>query len=537
MALEPGEDGPAAASAWRTELEKLLRAVGWADGAGEPVTRPFPGGLCFALPSRIDLLYTATELNEWAIESATRLLSGQPGRDLEQAREDFSARLQRDARPALVALHEAARARNVPFLWDDDLVTLGMAGRSRSFPLDDLPSPDDIPWDGLGRIPVVLLTGTNGKTTSARLIAAIAREAGYVVGNTSTDGIAIDGEIVDGGDWTGAEAARRLLRRPEVQLAVLETARGGILRRGLAIDRADAALITNVTADHLGEFGVHDVETMARVKAVVAHAVEPPGRVVLNGDDERLVALMDEVRAEVILFGLDAESAALRRHRAEGRTAFFARDGELIRAVGSEEARLVHVQEIPITFGGAASHNVANALAAAAIAFSMGLDDEAVRRGLRRFGAGANPGRGQFTTLANGVRILTDFGHNAAALRALFDFARTLVTADSRLFVASTQAGDRDEGLLAAQAAEIARAAPTAAWLWETPHLLRGRAPGEVTRVLERELRAGGVRQVSASETEVAALDAALAAARPGDLIVIAPNIDRAGVAARLRGR
>jgi UDP-N-acetylmuramyl tripeptide synthase len=535
VALDTGEDPAVVVDAWRRELQRLADAVGLT-GTERSVVRPYPGGVCFAVTAPIDVLYAATEVNEWAIASVAASLGGDALQEtFEDACTRIAAEVAEETRPRLVALGTAAHARGVPFLWDDETVTLGMAGHSLSYPIDELPEPYEVPWATLGRIPVVLVTGTNGKTTSTRLVARMLFEAGRVVGNTSTDGIAVNGVVVEAGDWTGAEAARSLLRRPEIEVAVLETARGGILRRGLGVDRADAALLLNVSADHLGEFGVCDLHTMARAKAVVGQVVHPPGHVVLNADDPHVVALAPTFRAPVILFSLDAASAAVQAHRAAGGVAFFARAGALWRAAGADEVQLVRIADIPITFGGAAHYNIANALAATALAWSLRVSDGAIARALTTFTASDNPGRGQLVELAGGVRMLVDFGHNPVALDAVLELAHVLQRDPSRparsLIVATTQAGDRDEQALGAQAAAIARAHPVRALVWETPHLLRGRPPGEVSEILARELRAGGVPEVEIATTEVEAVEHAIRSASPGDLVIVTPCIDRTGVA------
>ncbi len=538
VALEDGEDPAAVIAAWRRELLRLSVALGLT-GTERSVVRRFAGGVCFTVSAPIDILYAATEVNEWAIASVAASLGGEPA---EPALEPFDEAVARialeiadETRPRLTALEAAAHVRGIPFLWDDETVTLGMAARSQSYPIDELPDPSEVAWDALGRIPVVLVTGTNGKTTSTRLVARMLREAGRAVGNTSTDGIAVNGVVVEAGDWTGAEAARNLLRRTDIDVAVLETARGGILRRGLGVDQADAALLLNVSADHLGEFGVCDLDTMARAKAVVGQVVKPQGHVVLNADDTHVVALGSMFRAPVVLFSLHADSPAIQTHRAAGGVALFARSGALWRADRTQELQLARIAEIPITFGGAAHYNIANALAAAGLAWSLGVPDDAVTRALVGFSANDNPGRGQLVELAGGVRMLVDFGHNPVALDAVLELAQALQRDPSRparsLIVATTQAGDRDERALGAQAAAIARAHPARGFVWETPHLLRGRPPGEVSEILSRELRTGGVPQVEIAATEALAVTLAIQAAGPGDLVIVTPCIDRAGVA------
>ena len=349
------------------------------------MARRFPGGIAFALPAPIDALLAATDINEWAVKDAAHVLRGERADDFEAAFDRFEREVATTASPRLVALQREARKHRVPFLWDDDRVTVGLGSDSRTFAMDALPSVRRVPWDRIGSIPVALVTGTNGKTTTSRLLARIAKEAGKLPGCTSTDGIVVDERLVEAGDWTGPEAARAVLRRDDVDLAVLETARGGILRRGLAVDACDVAVVTNVTRDHLGEFGVFDLETMARAKCVVATVVRKGGRVVLNADDPRLVRAASTMRAPVIFFSRRLGSAA-RAHVRTGGIVYAQVDGALVRLAKSSSRVVATVDEVPIAFGGNARHNVENALAAAAAAEGLRLPMDAVRCALCRFG-------------------------------------------------------------------------------------------------------------------------------------------------------
>jgi cyanophycin synthetase len=533
VTLDQGESTKAALDAWRRHVRRMAGALGWSSHADGVVARPFPGGVAFALPAPVDVLLDATEVNEWAIERASAELRGNGGGedDFEAARARFEEQIAAHGNPALLVLREEARRRDIPFLWDDDHVTLGMARRSRTFEISALPAPGDVDWTGLGRIPVALVTGTNGKTTTTRLVARMVELDGRVPGNTSTDGIVVDGHVVQEGDWTGAEAARVVLRDPRVDVAILETARGGILRRGLAVDACDAALVTNVASDHFGEFGVYDLATMARAKAVVGTVVRSWGRVVLNGDDPQLVALIPSFEARVVLFSMASDAPA-------GHEALVVRDGAFVRVTPAGATTLARVDESPLTFGGAARHNVANCLAAAGLAWALGISDQAVSSALRTFGRDAedNPGRGQVVELRSGVRVLLDFGHNPAGMRDLFALARSLVRAGGAILCVHTQPGDRTDVDMTALAREIAAASPRFVALWESEEYRRGREPGEIAATLGRALVAAGVSHdaMGVAEGEVAAVARALSVARRGDVVVVAPHIEREAVRASL---
>lgn len=528
VSLEEGESSEGAEAAWRKALARMAKALDRESLAEGASVRRFAGGLALYVPAPVDALLAVTDLNEWAIDEATRALRGQPSRTIARARQELAARFREEASPRLVSLEKAARARDVPFLFDDDTVTLGHAQHAASYARDAIPRVSDVPWSAVGRIPVAIVTGTNGKTTTTRLVARMAKEAGLVVGNTSSDGVAIDGAVVERGDLTGGEAARQVLRDPRVQMAILETARGGLLRRGLAATPVDAAIITNVSADHLGEHGVLDLETMIATKLVAARAVRPTGRVVLFADDEGLMRGAHGIAGTRILFA--ERDASVAAHVAAGGVAYVARDGVLTRLSAGDATALVRFDAVPLTARGTARHNVKNALGAAALAYALGLPDEPVVRALRTFGTHAddNPGRGALHTLANGVRVVLDFGHNPAAAADLYAWARAMA-GDTRVIAVLTQPGDRDDDAMEAFVRAAVRAGASEVVIWETESLFRGRAEGAIRDTLVRAAVQVGLSRahVATAPDEAAALRHALGRARAGDVVVVSPSLDR----------
>jgi UDP-N-acetylmuramyl tripeptide synthase len=520
LALD-GADGDAVIAAWR---EAITRVLPW---PGEPHARKFVNGLALFVPGPLDVLMPLTDLNEYAVACAEAQLAGQPAPVLDPA---LRAAIDAARVPGMAEMIAAARAHDRDLLVDDLTITLG-AGRDGivTFPrTGPLPDPASIDWDHIGRVPIALITGTNGKTTTARLVARIAHAAGRVPGCTSSDGVAISEKMVEKGDFSGPEGARYVLRHPEVNLAVLETARGGILRRGLAVDRCDAALITNVSADHLGDYGIDDVQAMARVKAVVAGGAK---RVVLNAGDPQLVELAPAIaRAEDLTwFGGDGE---------RGVRAVFVKGGQIVIRDERGERALLAVADAPITFGGRAAYNIANALAAAALAHALDLPDEAIAAGLRSFTSSAqdNPGRGNVLDLAGGMRVVLDFGHNSAAIHGVISLARALVEdrgVYGQLRVSIGMPGDRSDAELGEVARAIATGAPVEVIVRELPaYLLRGREVGAAADVIAAELATAGIA-VRRAPDELTAVEMGLAASKPGDLLLILVHLDPA-VDARL---
>lgn len=517
--------------AWVRQAGRILEAVGW--GAEELCVRSFPGGANLGLSAQIDRLYTATEVNEWALDAALAELAGKApsDSDLAQAAARFREETEHERNPALLALRDAANYRRVSFLWDAQYVTLGRGSGSLTWSMSDLPTPREVPWDQVSDIPVVLVTGTNGKTTTVRLLAAMVRAAGAVAGTTSTDRVEIDGEVLDQGDCSGPGGARTLLRDRRVEVAILETARGGLLRRGLAVTHADAAAVTNVAADHLGEFGINDLAALAEAKLVPARVVRPQGRVVLNADDPELRTRTGNFGAPVVWFSIDPDQPGFDDLLVSGYAGCTLEEGEMVRYGEERRQVIARIDEVPITFGGAARHNIANALCAIALAGAIGLSVDAMREGLRTFRGtpGDNPGRGNVFEI-KGARVLLDYAHNPHGMTALLAFASRL-PAERRLLVLG-QAGDRDED----EIRELARIGwtirPDLIVVKELPEMLRGRNAGEVPAILEDELRRLGVPadSIVRAENDVEAARKALAWARPGDLVLLLVHTRRAEV-------
>ncbi len=513
-------------AAWRRQVRRILDALDWHEELGE---LRWPGGASLAFTAPPDALYSATEVNEWAWDAAVVTAGGGPEPAVEDAVAGLAARIARERNPALIALRDAARQHGVAFLSDNRSVSVGLGAGSLSWPLAELPSPNRVPWREVYDVPTVLVTGSNGKTTTVRLLAVLVAAAGGVPGQTSTDGVTVAGDTLARGDYAGPEGARLLLRDRRVEVAVLETARGGILRRGLAVEYADVAVVTNIAEDHFGEFGVFDCAGLAEVKLVVARVVPPPGRVVLNADDPWLVEAAPRVQAPIAWFTLDARNPTVQGHAAAGGDACYVEGDSFVLLRGGVRETVAPVSALPIAFGGAARHNVANALAAIAAASALGVSTEAIARGLAGFAGSAadNPGRANVFDVG-GVRVVVDFAHNPHGMTALGDIASAL-RANGRTLVALGQAGDRDDESIR----ELARAAhalrPDHVIVKEMDEYRRGRAPGEVPGLIIEELRRLGMpaETISTAPDDMGALRQALERARPGDLLLVTIHVDQ----------
>jgi UDP-N-acetylmuramyl tripeptide synthase len=434
----------------------------------------------------------------------------------------------------------------VPHFADDAELTLGAGRGSRTFLLDRLPSTDEVPWDELSDIPTALVTGSNGKTTTVRLIAACARAHGWRPGYNCTDGVFNGDETVASGDYSGPAGARLVVRDRRSEAAILEVARGGILRRGLAVSRADAAVVTNISSDHFGEYGIDDLAGLADVKLSVAAVIGARGCLVLNADDALLRMKARELAARYGLiakaawFAHDWNQSHLRKYREQGASTCAVRDGRLWLHDAEREQDLGLVTAMPLSIGGMADYNVANLAAAALLAVSLGIPASTIAGVFARFGekTGDNPGR-MMRFEFNGAHILIDYAHNPDGLRGLLSVA-TRLRGNGRLGLLLGHAGNRQDSDIAELARVAADFHPDLIVVKENETQLRGRAPGEIPGIISDELRRLGLPEsaLRLRDNELDAARYALEWAHPGDVLALplhSPNA-RAAVVSILRG-
>lgn len=544
LALDVPDDLAHACDAYFSELARIRAAVGVTPEVIAPasrVVRRHRGGAVVAYSAPLDLMLACAEMSEWAALSACEILASRQPLSLAAKAEEVSALLTRDRSPQMVALADEAKRRGLPFLWDDKEVSVGVGARSITYARSAIPDTSGVPWADLGSIPIALITGTNGKTTTTRLLAKMAMEAGRKVGSSSSDALTVGDDVIDTGDWTGPVAARTILRRKDVDMAILETARGGLLRRGLAMESVDAAVITNVSEDHTGGYGIDDLDAMTMVKALVARAVRPSGTVVLSAHDPKLVKLAETLKHELqgrrIVFFADLDRPEGAAALADARAVIEARraDGVVVAEGGkivSTNGALVETAAIPITFGGAARYNVENALAAVAMAEALGLDRDAIARSLLEFRSSENPRRGVLIERPNDVRVMLDFGHNPEGVRAILSLVDSLRGTDparrGRLFIVAGSAGDRTNLEIGKMCEAIAAASPFRVFIRELSGYMRGRMPGEIPLLFKRSLSACGLpdEALVTTASEVDALQRFFAEAKPHDFALILVHLD-----------
>jgi cyanophycin synthetase len=374
-----------------------------------------------------------------------------------------------------------------------------------------------------GRVPVVAVTGVNGKTTTTRLIAEMIRQEGKTVGMTCTDGIRVGDRWIDHDDCSGPKSARAVLLNPRVEAAVLETARGGILREGLGFDRCDVAVVTNIgEGDHLGMGEIHTLEKLAQLKRTIVDVVAPNGWAVLNAADPLVAEMAPKCPGSVVFFARDGQHPVLEAHRARGGRGVFVRHEALVWAQGEEETILIPLSRVPLTHHGRVEFQVENVLAAVAAAWSLGLDPGTIVAVLEVFTSDIRHTPGRFNVLQHGeATIVLDYGHNSSALLALAD-ALAQLPHRRRLTVFSAAGDRRDQDII--RQGEIIGDHFDFLVLYEDA-CRRGRPDGEVIGLLRRGLQDG--RRISGiveTRGELVAVEAALGRLRPGDLLYIQPD-------------
>jgi cyanophycin synthetase len=387
-------------------------------------------------------------------------------------------------------------------------------------------------------IPIIQVTGTNGKTTTVRLIAQLARTAGHTVAFTTTDGVYRDDVLVEAGDYSGFSGAAKALAQPGIDLAVLETARGGILLRGMGTDHNDVAVVTNVTEDHLDQYGIRTLDQLAEVKATITKITRPDGWDVLNADDPRVLAMRRLAAGRPWLFSLDADHPAIRTTLAEGGRAISVLDGALVvMTSGRQGHRLLPIEDVPVTLAGISSHNLSNAMGAAAAALGTGIPEEAVVEGLRTFvlDPERNPGRANVFEVDHRV-VVIDYAHNEDGMRGLIEICQGLRAPGAGIFLAFGSAGDRTNAILHRLGYTAARG-PDRVAIAELHRYLRGRDPHDLVHRLQAGLADGGKPEAPVFPNELEALEWMLAASAPNDVIAITALGQRPEIFQYLRDR
>ena len=519
-------------SHWQNLAKKILNAIGLPEQ--QTVIRSYPQGASLAISAPIDVLYTATEINEWCWENATAAYTDETAIDFDSAVEKFKQQLNEEANVDVLKLKHLADENQIAYLRDDDEVSLGFGRYSQTWPVTHLPDTHDIDLSLLKNIPVGLITGTNGKTTSVRLAAHVVRAAKLNAGISSTDWIAVNDQIIDTGDYSGPGGARNILRDKRVDVAILETARGGLLRRGLGVESANAALITNIAEDHMGEFGVQTLEELADVKWIVTSVVDKSGRVILNAEDPLLVNRANANEQNIVWISSNPDNRLIKQNITRGAWACTVENSIFVYYENGNRHELMKVSDVPVTLNGAATHNVQNTLGVIGLTHALGVSLDEIRQGLTSFSDKDNPGRcNQF--IINGTNVIVDFAHNPHGMQAFMTLARNLK--GKRKVLVTGQAGDRSDDDIKKLAREsVSGVSFDKIIIKLMVKYQRGRKTGETAEILKTEYKNSGLQDsmISVVSDEMDAVNEAINWAQPGDLVLLLIHENRSKVLERL---
>ena len=520
-ALVSGVDKQTVVDLWLEQLDGLLTETDLS--ASKRFYRLFEDGVSVGFTAPTDALYAATEINESAWNRMKRLMLSDsnydlgPGPDLTNA--ELIQLIRDESNPQLLSLIAAAEANDIVYLVDDDAFSLGYGAGSETWNINALPDLDTLDFTKYKTVPIALVTGTNGKSTSVRLSSQIIKQAGLRCGVTSTDFIRVGDTILDTGDYSGPGGARMLLRHPDTEAAVLEVARGGLLRRGLPIPQVEVALVTNIAEDHLGQYGINSIAALTTAKMIVAKA--DCKSLVLNADDENLVAFVDKSKAKaeadrvssastssvsivdlaplasrlperITWFSLDESNPVIIEARSQQQNVCFVRNDQIIYATPSDETNIIDINDIPMTLQGAAVHNVQNALAAVALSKALDIDTRPIREALAQFRSDVtdNPGRGNLFEY-QGAKLMLDFAHNVHSMNAMASTLRNMPAARKILLLC--MAGDRADSDVRKMVHSAMTMQPDLVWVCELPNYLRGRELGSLSNVIASAVRETGL--------------------------------------------
>ncbi|MFT6805437.1 MAG: cyanophycin synthetase [Glaciecola sp.] len=492
--------------------------------------RLYNGGASMSISAPMDLLYSACDLIELAWDLCVAELSA--GSEVASIvymlprLAALKATIVDERQPKLLAFMRQAQINNVVCLVDDDEISLGMGAKSETWPIDKFPDPKSVNWQQYSTIPLALVTGTNGKSTSVRLAAEIAKAASLNAGVTSTDFIKVGDTIIDDGDYSGPGGARLLLRDKRTEIAFLEVARGGLLRRGLPVQSANVALVTNVAGDHLGQYGINTVEEIASVKSMVSKAIQKgtdfsKGTLVLNADDALLVTESKNINVPICWFSENENNPLIVKALSQNNPCVFVRNSKLVYSHIEQEI-IATITDIPMTVNGTAKHNIQNALGVIGLTKALGISSDAVLSGLINFGSDAtdNPGRGNIYEV-NGVTVIVDFAHNSHSMQALVNMASNMPAKAKHVMF--SHAGDRSDKDILDVANAVSKLQPSTYVLAEINRYLRGREPNEISLLVKHHLIATGIgeKDIILTSNPIDGTKKIMDRAASGDLVLL----------------
>lgn len=495
------------AQAFEIELRKVLDALDWDDV--QIYKKIYSRGVIFAIPTEFDYSYAGCKILTVAFDIVAARFNGQPELDFEEEIDYLRYVLSRERYITLRNIYNEAQDRSLNVYYHEDKITIGSGKGSFTADIAEV-GFDDVPWDNIYDIPSVLVTGTNGKTTTVRLTSFISQHAGKTVGYCSTDWVMINGNIVSQGDLSGPNGNRTVMTNPDVDVAVLEVARGGIVKRGLATSHVNGAVVMNVSEDHLGVNGIDSVHDLAAAKFVVQDAVRPGGTNIFNLDDQISTEFINSFDNPRAVFSQKLSFAEVSNYiRNDDDYACLVEDNSFYVFKANQKYFVAKVNEVDLTYNGIAKHNIENVLAAICLSISLGRTYEEIRAGLLSFRNDIhNHGRFNMFDVKNN-KILVDYGHNFASVDNMLKFARSIAKPTSKITVLLGFSGDRKFMINNIAKSVIENKVDHVILKLFTSHL-RGADVGELAQMLRGSLLRHGFPEsqiVATVDTEMEALD------------------------------
>lgn len=483
-----------------TKIQERVRLASSYFQWGEPSIQENDVGYSIALEAPVDQLYAACTLLEWAYTDE----EWSP-KVIEEIRREEQENI------PLRLMYEYCVEQKISYTVDEDYFCIGYGVHSQSFSWTGVPSIEQVSHPDA--IPTIAITGTNGKTTTTRMLSAIAKSAGFCVGATSSDGVVIDGQTIVSGDWTGAGAARKVLRNTKVDFAILETARGGLMRRGMVIRDVDVVGITNVSRDHFGTWGIESLVALQRAKLSIVFSLQNNGILVLNKNHTDIYDLFLREFAP---------------KRPDIRVVMYStrQDDEIVfcqnEMIFVHQVPLCSVKDVPLTLDGHAQYNIENALMAITIAYLKGIASEHIKVGLSTLLPNPEHSQGRSNLFSyNGGTVIVDFAHNEGGVQAMVELVESL--RPKRSFMVLGQAGDRNTSLLEGMASAAAKLPCTHYWIKQIEKHTSDRSAVETAEILRDAMENAGVpsEKLSICDNELHAAMIALQQVQEGDVLLL----------------
>jgi UDP-N-acetylmuramyl tripeptide synthase len=517
------------------EQKRVLSVLGWEENY-QSGYKKYSMGIRFAISAPFDLLWAATDLVEYLWLSVRHKFEFGEFLSEDYARSHMLPIIDRHTNLAYRKVYLKAKERGLNVFEDGNSVVIGSGKYSYTTTFDKL-SPDAIPWDKIQEIPAVLVTGTNGKTTTVRLTRFICKQAGKIVGYCSSDWIMVDDKIIEKGDLSGPSGNQGVMMNPQVEVAVLEVARGGLLRRGILTNFVKSATVTNVSEDHLHEDGVDTLEELAQAKALVYKGVAKDGYAVINLDDKLMREYAKKIAQKKIYITRDITNSKYSPYLKDAQYVCYADNNAFYWRDNNNDQRIATFANTPITVNGHARHNIENALHAIALSFTLGNSITQIGKALTQYENTAENNQGRANVFEyNGGKIIVDFAHNAAGFEAMVGLVKSYVTNGGRLGILLGNTGNR-MSLTDKITDAVISGRPDFVVIKELTTYLRGTEPGQVVRQIEEMLIAKGMdkNNIRLVDNEFDGLDVAINFVKPGDAFLFIAHESTAEIVEKLK--